>query len=222
MPGVAAGLLLGFTLPLLMNPAGWSDYFSAMQIHTLLYRTGVHFPPTPQSLPPTIDGMPTPLIGGFVPIHSHDFSGYFFLRQLSSTAISELLMTLTLVVPFVFWLWWTRRESTSRLLPAMAAWFFLIDLFVPAPRYSYYDVIILNVVFAGVVTTGKIPWAVWPCVVGTLLGWAVYFLQPNRPLWIVLPEDFFTMGVVLFLFTPPKPKEDATGPMAGHPSPATP
>jgi len=216
LAGWAVGLLLGVALPLLMSPVGWSDFFGGMQIHFALYRAGIHFPHTASNFPAAIEGMPATLLAGYLPIPVHDFSGYGLLRQLGFMAVPGLLMNLAIAVPLVLWLWWTRRESAGRLLPAMAAWLLLVDLFQPAPRYSYYDVIILNVVFAGLVTTEKIPRAILPFVLGILLGWVVYYLQPGRPAWIDLPEDFFTIGAIMFLFPSPTPSKNITDPPVGH------
>jgi len=202
LAGAAAGLLLGFGLPLLMNPTSWGDYFSAMQTHSELYRLGFDPAPGPQSYPPTIEGVPTDILGHYVAIPYADFSAHALLRWLGFAPFPAMPLLLTVAVPFVFWLWLSRRQPAERLLPGLAAWFFLADLFLPAYRDSYNDVLVLDVVFAGLVAARQFPWAVWPCALALPLGWAVYAFAPER-VWVIdLPALYFTLGAILFLFLP--------------------
>ena len=205
--GAAAGLVLGFGLPLLINPAGWTDYFSAMQTHSELYRNDIDPRPGPQSYPSTIEGIPTDILGHYVAIPYADFSVFALLRWLGFAPFPALPLLLAVAIPFALWLWFSRGQSAERLLPGLAAWFFLADLFLPAYRDSYNDVLILNVVFAGFVaaqkfSSGKFPWAAWPCALALPLGWAVYAFAPEQAWLINLPTAFFTLGAILFLFLP--------------------
>jgi hypothetical protein len=201
LAGGAAGLLLGFGLPLFINAASWSDYFSAMQTHSELYRDGFDPAPGPQSYPPTIEGIPTDILGNYVAIPYADFSVFALLRWLGFAPFSALPLLLAAAVPFAFWLWFARGRSVERLLPGLAAWFFLVDLFLPAYRDSYNDVLILDVVLLGFVTAKKFPWAAWPCALALPLGWAVYAFAPEVVWQINLPTALFTLGAVLFLFS---------------------
>jgi len=198
--GAIVGLLLGVALPLLMNPAGWSDYFSAMQTNSDLYRHGINPAKGPQVFPSVIEGTPTTILSRLYPFSYGDFSAHAFLHRLGFAPMPALPILLVVVVPFVLWLWWTHGQSVERLLPGLAAWFFLADLFLPAIRYSYYDVLILNVVLAGIVTAKKFPWAAWPCVIALPMGWGAYALSPVPEALLYLPAFFFTLGAILFLF----------------------
>jgi len=201
LPGAVAGLLLGFGLPLLINSASWADYFSAMQMHSELYRNGIDPRPGPLSYPATIEGIPTDILGHFVrTIPYADFSAHALLRWLGFAPFPALPPLFAVAVPFAFWLWFSREEPAERLLPGLAAWFFLADLFLPAYRDSYNDVLILDVVLAGLVTAKKFPWAAWPCVAALPLGWGVYAFAPEQAWLINLPTAFFTLGAILFLF----------------------
>ena len=198
--GAAVGLLLGFGLPLLINPACWSDYFSAMQAHSELYRNGIDPAPGPQSYPPTIEGIPTDTLGHYVAIPYADFSAYALLRWLGFAPFPALPVLLAVAVPFVIWLWLSRDQPAERLLPGLAAWFFLADLFLPAYRDSYNDVLILNVACLGLISARKFPWEVWPCVLALPMDWAVYAFAPEQAGLINLPTALFTLGAILFLF----------------------
>ena len=199
--GATAGLLLGFGLPLLINPAGWTDYFSAMQTNSYLYRHGINPAKGPQNFPPTIEGTPTATLAHLMPYRFGDFSAHALLRWLGLAPFPELPLLLAVGACFVLWLWLSRGQPAERLLPGMAAWFFLADLFLPTTRYGYYDVIILNVVLAGIIAAKKFPWEAWPCALALPLGWAVYALSSVPPLLFYLPPFLFTLGAVLSLFS---------------------
>jgi len=205
LPGAVAGLLLGFGLPLLIHPASWGDYFSAMETHSELYRNDIDPRPGPQSYPPTIEGIPTDILGNYVAIPYADFSAHALLRWIGFAPFPAWPPLLAVAAPFGFWLWLSRKQPAERLLPGLAAWFFLADLFLPAYRDSYNDVLILDVVLLGIVTaqkfpSEKFPWAAWPCALALPVGWAVYGFAPEAAWVIDLPALFFTLGAILFLF----------------------
>jgi hypothetical protein len=200
LAGATAGLLFGFGLPLLINPAGWLDYFSAMETHSALYRLGFDPAPGPHTYPPTIEGIPTDILGHYVAIPYADFSAHALLRWLGFAPFPALSLLFAVAVAFVFWLGLSRGQPAARLLPGLAAWCFLADLFLPAYRDSYNDVLILNVVLAGLVEAKTFPWAAWPCALALPLGWAVYAFAPEQAWLIDLPALFFTLGAILFLF----------------------
>jgi len=135
-----------------------------------------------------------------VPIPFADFSVHALLRWLGLAPFPDLPVLLAAVAPFAFWLWLTRKQPVEKLLPGLAAWFFLIDLFLPAFRNSYNDVLILNVAALGLVAAHKLPWGAWLCVLALPLGWGVYAFSPHEAWVINLPTLFFTLGAILFLF----------------------
>jgi hypothetical protein len=200
LPGAAVGLLLGLGLPLLIHPASWGDYFSAMRTHSELYRTDTDPRPGPQHYPPMIEGSDTDLIGNYVPISYADFSVHALLATLGMAPFPDLPVLLVAVVPFAFWLWLSRALAVERLLPGLAAWLFLIDLFLPAYRNSYNDVLAINVVAVGVIAATKIPWAAWPCAVALPVGWCIYAFSPEQSWLINLPTILFTLSAIGFLF----------------------
>jgi len=209
LAGAAVGLLLGFGLPLLINSASWNDYFSAMQTHSELYRNDIDPRPGPQSYPPKIEGIPTDILGHYAPIPYADFSAYALLSALGlerswlgDEAVPAWPFVLAVAVPFSLWLWLSRRQPTERLLPGLAACFFLADLFLPAYRDNYNDVLILNFVALGLIASTRFPWTAWPCAVALPMGWAVYAFAPEQVWLINLPTLFFTLGAILFLVLP--------------------
>jgi hypothetical protein len=200
--GAAVGLTLGVGLPMLWDVSCWPDYFSAMQSQAAYYHTDPN-PPYQQAYPARIEGIPTrEILAYFVPIPFADFSVDALLRGLGFALFPDGLVLLLVMVPGGIWLWFSRRYPAERLLSRLAAWLFLVDLFLPAFRNSYNDVLILNVVAAGLIATERLPWGLWPCLLALPLGWGVYAFSPDQAWLINLPSLSFTLGALLFLFVP--------------------
>jgi hypothetical protein len=202
LAGAAVGALLGAGLPLLLSPSGWTDYFSAMQIQSQDYRTGYDPNPPLQAYPPRIEGVPTDILAHYAPIPYADFSMHALLRLLGAAPFPAEPVVLAVAVPFMLWLWLSRREGTEKLLSGVAAWLFLADFFLPAYRNSYVDVLIINLVGLALLIGGKFPPALGPYLLALPVGWAIYLLaEPSTPAWVIdLPTLLFTLGTVLLLF----------------------
>ena len=106
-----------------------------------------------------------------------------------------------LVAAFGWWLWLSRKEPMGRLVTGVAAWLFLADLFVPAYRNNYNDVLILNVAALGLILSAGVPYGLWACGVALLLGWGIDLLVPTQAWLINLPSLCFTVAAILFLFS---------------------
>ncbi len=202
LAGAAVGLALGFGLPLLINPASWTDYFSAMQTHSELYRNDFDPRPGPQRYPPTIEGIPTDTVGNYVAIPYADSSMHALLRGFGFAPFPAVPVLLAIAVPYLFWLGVAGKERAELLLPGLAAWLFLADFFLPAYRDSYNDVLVLDVVGLGLAASAKFPWAAWPCALALPVGWAIYAFAPEQAWLINLPTVLFLGGAILFLFSP--------------------
>ncbi len=198
--GAAVGLFLGAGLPLLVYPAGWPHYYTAMEEHSHLYRNDIDPAPGPQVYPPTIEDMPTDTLGNYVAIPYADFSAHAFLRWLGFEPFPALPILLAVVAPFGFWLWLARDQKPETLLPGLAAWFFLIDLALPAYRDSYNDVMILNLIALGVLQGASLPRAAWLALLALPVGWIIYLFAPTQAWLIDLPSLLLTLAAVLFLF----------------------
>jgi hypothetical protein len=202
LAGAAVGALLGAGLPLLMNTSCWSDYFSGMQLHSYYYRAGIDPDPPLREFPPRIEGIPTDILARYSPIPYADFSVQELLRGLGAVSFPAEPVVLAVAVPFVLWLWLSRRERTEQLLPGVAAWMFVTDFFLPAYRNNYVDVLMINLVALAVLAGGKISPALWPCFAALPIGWAIEALAgPSTPAWVIdLPTLLFTAGAVTLLF----------------------
>jgi hypothetical protein len=194
--GAATGLVIGVVVPMLWVPGCWADYFSAMQVNSLLNRTH-YFPHFSQAYPPRIEGVPTDILAHYSEIPFAEFSFPALLSWLGLGPWPDAALVATVTALFGVWLGSSRAEPNERLLTGLAASLFLADLFLPAYRNNYNDLLILNVVLAACVTTAKIPWLAWPCLAALPIGWAVYVWEPTDAWQINLPTTFFTVGAVI-------------------------
>lgn len=182
-----------------MLPACWLQFLRAIETFSDLYRSGFHPPHGDLAYPPTIEGMPLSLIKHSLYLPDGLFSVHTFLFRAHLEPFPALPPLLALAAIFAVWLWRSRRSPVESLLPGMAAWIFLADLFLPILRESYDDVLILNVVAAGLAIASRPPWATWPCLLALPIGGAVYLLNLDHP-WVVMPSALFTFGAILALY----------------------
>ena len=208
--GAGVALALGVGAPMLLHPATWTEYNTAMRTHAEEYIHGVYIKPGEREFPPTLEGVPTDIMGHYVDtIPFGQFSVHGLLLRLHVEPVPEAKVLLgkillfgamlAVAVPYVIWLWWSRQMPFAYLAVGMAAWYFLIDLFLPDYRGCYDDVFAINVVAAALITATKIPWAVWPCLAVLPAGWLVYAFEIDRPWLINLPTAMYTLSSVLLL-----------------------
>jgi len=201
LPGAAVGLLLGIGLPMFWDLSCWPDYFSAMQSQSEVYRTDFS-PHYAQAYPPRIEGIPTEqILAHFVPIPFADFSAHALLRWLGLAPFPAFPVLLVAMAFFALWLWLARKRQAEGLLLGLASWLFLIDLFLPAFRNAYNDVLILNVAALSLIAPTRSSRGTWLCLFALPVGWAVYAFTPKQAWLINLPTLCFTFGAILFLFS---------------------
>jgi hypothetical protein len=206
--GVAIGLLVSVGLPMLVHQPCWTDYYAAMQVNSELYRNDINPRPGALHWPGTIEEMDTRLMGKFAVISYADFSAFAFLRWLGiehewlgDQAWPAWPLLLVVAVGFGLWLALTFRRAPETLLAGLAAWVFLADLFLPAYRNNYNDVLILDVAAAGIVVATKLPWAVWPIALSLPFGLLVYVLAPEQVAFINFPSALLAVSAVMFMAT---------------------
>ena len=208
--GAGVGLLMGIVLPMLFDPSCWIKYEAAMTTHSALYRAGVDPAPPPERFPPVIEGMPTDLLGNYVTLPYADFSIHALLRGRGWEPFPALPPLAGAVAAYAAWLWWSRRQPIERQLLGLAIWYFLIDLFLPAYRNNYNDVLILNVVALGWVVQGGWSWGEAVCFLALPAGWAIAWLAPMHDWMIDIPSALLTLGAILLLFlfnSAPRPRK---------------
>ena len=211
LTGVVTGLLIGLIVPMFFSLHIWPDYFSAMQTQSHLYRFDINPRPGPQSYPPEIEGMPTDLLANFVAIPYADFSMHSLLRALGAEPFSAELVFLGGLTLFAAWFWWARNQNIGRVLLGLAIWMFLLDLFLPAYRNTYNDILVVNIFALRIVTVARLSPALILGLLALACGGVIYVLAPEHDWIINLPSGLLTVSVLLFFFVPPSgPKLDRT------------
>lgn len=200
LPGVCVGLLLGLVLPMLWRGDCWAMYGSAMQTHSALYRTGTDPAPGPEIFPPEIEGTSTDLLANYAVIPYADFSVHAFLRGLGLEPFPAWPPFLAATAAYLIWLWMTRGQPMERLLLGVAGWFFLIDLFLPAYRDSYNDVLIVNIMALALAGSAQLAWGIRLCFLALPAGWAIFYFAPMHDWLIDLPSFFLALGAMLLIF----------------------
>ena len=201
--GAVVGLVLSAGLPMLWDASCWSDYHEAMQTWSDLYRAGTANPrPPAQAYPSLIEGVPIDVIARFGAIPFADSSLYALFRSWGISNVPALPVAAALLLLIALWFWFSRSQPDERLLIGIAAWAFLADLFIPAPRNSYNDVQILNLLALGFLARGRPSWIVWLLLAAWPLNWAVMAALP-RAKWIInLPSVVMMAAAVFFLLRP--------------------
>jgi hypothetical protein len=198
--GALVGLVLGVVVPMLVHPAIWSEYFSAVRENAALYLSGEAPRPGQQHYPGIIEGTSTDLVAGFQVISYADFSIHAVLHDFGLGPFPGWPFELIAVGGFVGWLWLTRRQSADKLLPGLAAWFFLIDLCLPVFRQSYNDVLALAIIGGALAIATRFPWALAAGVASLLAGWYVAWAVPEERWLINLPALAFALMAVGLIF----------------------
>jgi hypothetical protein len=142
--GAVIGLALGLGIPVLVKPDIWQDYGRSMETWSKVYRTQSEPRPGARPMPPEVEGMPLRDLAAYKVVQHVDSSLYRLGRAFGFKNIPALAMLAALGLLFAAWLWPARRAGDEAFLLGLAAWSFLLDLFLPAFRYPYSDVMILN------------------------------------------------------------------------------
>jgi hypothetical protein len=127
-----------------VKPDIWQDYGRSMETWSKVYRTQSEPRPGARPMPPEVEGMPLRDLAAYKVVQHVDSSLYRLGRAFGFKNIPALAMLAALGLLFAAWLWPARRAGDEAFLLGLAAWSFLLDLFLPAFRYPYSDVMILN------------------------------------------------------------------------------
>lgn len=197
--GAVIGLGLGLAIPFLVKPTVWQDYGRSMETWSKIYRTQTEPRPGARPMPPEVEGMPLAKIATYKVVQHVDSSLYRLARAFHFKSIPAVAMLAALSLLFAAWLWPARRSGDEAFLLGLAAWSFLLDLFLPAFRYPYSDVMILNTfALISVVACGRKA-AYGIALMSIALGiWMVSILPP-APWPLYLPAIAMALLAMLML-----------------------
>jgi hypothetical protein len=202
--GAIFGSLLGLAIPMLILPSCWTDYLAAMQTNSEYYRNGLNPARGSVTFPPIIEGTPSSLLGQMMGFPFYDITLYAVFRRVGLSPIPVFPVLATVGALYLLWLYTWRARPALDLLPGLAGWLFLVDLFLPITRYGYDDLAIINVALCSMATAKNVPLTAWICLLTLPLAWALYFVK--TPLFLASPASLFSIGAVVSLFDLPPRK----------------
>ena len=198
--GAFVGLVIAVTLPMCVHPALWSEYFAAVQTNSALYISGDETRSGQQRYPGVMEGTSTEILANFAPFSFADFSAVAMLRGLGAGQVPGWPIELLAVAGFAAWLGLTRAQPAAKLLPGLAAWFFLIDLCLPVFRQSYNDVLALAILGSVLAVAARFPWALLAGAASLAAGWYVAWNTPEEKWLINLPAFCLVVMALALLF----------------------
>ena len=211
--GAAVGLLLGLGTPALLKPSVWQDYGRAMTTWSTIYRSQTEPWPGVLVFPATIEGMPTENFLVLEVIQIVDSSWHRVCRLWGWREIPDPLMLGVLCLGFGIWLWAGRRVGDAAFLLGLAGWSFLTDMFLPAYRYPYVDVMILNTLALLPLMGGGRRGAYALALLATLAGIWIVSIHPPTKWWIFLPTVAWAALALLALYQSARSRTDAATPL---------
>ncbi len=200
LAGISIGLLAAIGLPTFFNLSCWMDYTSALHTRTsLLYKVGIDIPTSSQSVVPSIEGISTDLFHRVFPVSAGDLSVFHMERRMGVEPLSAPILLGILAGLFFTWLWLWREQPTQNLLTGFAGWIFLADMFLPAPRWSYNDVMILGFLVLVLNQPNKRFLVMFFCTLAIGVGWWAAVLRPPQ-MWVAnLSTILFVIGASSYL-----------------------
>ena len=201
--GAVIGLALSAGLPMLWSSSCWSDYYSGMQTWSELYRAGTGNPrPPAQAYPPFVEGISIDQLARFGVIPFADSSLYALFRSWGISNVPAIPVALALVALIAFWFWLSRSQPDEVLFIGIAVWAFLADFFIPAPRNSYNEPVILNVLAFLLIIRTRHSWMTWLLLASWPVGWIIGEMLPRQKWIINLPTLIMIVAAVLVLLRP--------------------
>jgi hypothetical protein len=197
--GTVIGLSLGLGIPFLAKPTVWKDYGRSMETWSEIYRAQTEPRPGARPMPPEVEGMPLQKLAAYKVVQHVDSSLYRLGRAFGFKTIPALAMLSALGALFAAWLWPARRAGDAVFLLGLAAWAYLLDLFLPAYRYPYSDVMILNTLalIPAIVSARKAAYGI--SLAAIALGVCMVSFLPPAPWPLYLPTVALVFLAMLML-----------------------
>jgi hypothetical protein len=145
--GMTIGLLIGVCLPLIFTkPAIWINYFTAMQMHVKI-NTGEIPSINYDYIRRTIEGMDNMYFIAVLPVVNFSiealFMGYANIVLSTNILLISLIIVLS-VITFFLYKYYIKNISSELIFLLGIVLVYLSELFMPAVRFNYYDVIFVN------------------------------------------------------------------------------
>ena len=146
--GMAIGLLIGVSLPLIFTkPAIWINYFTAMQMQVKI-NTGEIPSIEYDYIRRTIEGMDNMYLVAVLPAINFSIQALFMGYANIVLNTNILLISLIIVlgaITFFLYKYYIKNIGSELIFLLGIVLVYLGELFIPAVRFNYYDVIFVNI-----------------------------------------------------------------------------
>ena len=216
--GMAIGLLIGVALPLIFTKAAiWVNYFTAMQMQGKL-QTGeikwVEF----EYIRRTIEGMDNLHLYAVIPIVDFSMQTLFIIFTgilLSTNVLLVSLIVILSVIVFLLYKYYIKKIDSGLIFLLGMVMVYLSELFIPAVRYNYYDIIFVNILLLIILNMNFISDFINPFLFFLTLGFlsnVLYFKAFNISLVIgSIAMLIYILSMTFILYKSKKSQHKLTG-----------
>lgn len=188
--GMAIGLLIGVALPLIFTkPSIWINYFTAMQIQGKIHSGEIKWVEF-DYIRRTIEGMNNLHLYAVIPIADFSIQTLFMIFTgilLSTNVLLISLVIILSVIVFILYRYYLKKVDSELIFLLGMVLVYLCELFIPAVRWNYYDVIFVNILLLIILNMNFISDFVNPFLFFLTLGFLsniLYFKAFNSSLVI--------------------------------------
>jgi hypothetical protein len=171
--GMAIGLLIGIALPMIFTkPEIWVNYFTAMQVQGKIHSGEIQVAEF-EYIRRTIEGMDNLYLYAVIP--AVDFSIQTLFVFLMGIALSTNILIISLlvilsVIVFLLYKYHIKKIDPGMIFLLGMVLVYLCELFIPAVRWSYYDVIFVNILLLIILNMNFVSDIVNPFLIFLVLG----------------------------------------------------
>jgi hypothetical protein len=171
--GMAIGLLIGVGLPMLFTkPEIWVNYFTAMQMQGKIHSGEIKWVES-EYIRRTVEGMDNLYVYAVLPIVDFSIQTLFaFLTGifLSTNILLISLIVIVLLIVFLLCKYYIKRIDSGMIFLLGMVLVYFGELFVPAVRWNYYDVIFVNILLLIVSNMNFVSDIINPFLIFLILG----------------------------------------------------
>ncbi len=171
--GMVIGLLIGITLPLIFTkPIIWINYFTAMQMQVKI-NTGEIPTIEYDYIRRTIEGMDNLYLVAVLPAINFSiqalFMGYANIVLNTNILLISLIIILG-IITFFLYKYYIKNINSELIFLIGIVLVYLSELFIPAVRFNYYDVIFVNILLLIILNINSISDFINPFLFFLILG----------------------------------------------------
>ena len=188
--GMAIGLVIGVALPMIFTKPGiWVNYFTAMQMQGKIHSAEIKVVEF-EYIRRTIEGMDNLHLYAVLPIVDFSIQNLFMIFTgiiLSTNVLLVSLIVILSVIVFLLYKYYVKKIDSGLIFLLGMVIVYLCELFIPAVRYNYYDIIFVNILLLIILNMKFVSDIINPFLIFLILGFlsnVLYFKAFNISLVI--------------------------------------